>query len=151
MARNDIDVLKIKYNNAELELESIHKQIESIKGTICLKTQLLKELNQNNDARLLAKQKFTKKKAKLEHELMNARKHLAHANNIAMDCSSPEAKAEAEKWRIVTEHYEQRLKDIFQISGKSYNFIIHNHKITSIFYTSGWHMKFDFGVHMLKL
>lgn len=119
LSRNDIDVLKIKYNNAELELESIHKQIDSVKETICLKAQLLKELAQNNEARLQAKQKFTKKKSKLEHELINAKKHLVQASNIAMNCNSAEANAEVEKWKIVTEHYEQRLKDIFQISGNS--------------------------------
>lgn len=80
--------------------------------------------------RASAKQRFQRKRSKLEEEYYRTRTHLAQAENALLliaDGSDPnedklQHKKEIEKYKNLAMHYEKRLKDIEmikQIAGDS--------------------------------
>lgn len=84
----------------------------------------------NSEMRASAKQKFQRKRSKLEEEYYKTRTHLAQAENAllltAKNCDLNEEKLqhkkEVEKYKNLAMHYEKRLKDIEmvkQIAGDS--------------------------------
>ncbi|XP_046753334.1 kinesin-like protein costa [Diprion similis] len=107
------------------DLEGAHKRIEELQNTIQIKEQFIADMIKNSDARASAKQKFQRKRSKLEEEYYNTRTQLAQAENASLykDTEDKSAhKKEIELYKHMAIHYEKRLMDIEmikQIAGDS--------------------------------
>lgn len=107
------------------DLEGAHKRIEELQTTIQIKEQFIADMIKNSDARASAKQKFQRKRSKLEEEYYNTRTQLAQAENASLYKDSDEKSAhkkEIELYKNMAIHYEKRLMDIEmikQIAGDS--------------------------------
>lgn len=100
------------------DLEGAQKQIDELQYTIQIKEQLIENMIKNGDTRSYAKQKFQKKRTKLEGEYYKARTQAAQAESNMLHCHSsdkPKYKEEVEKYKSVAAYYEKRLKDIESI------------------------------------
>ncbi|XP_020294499.1 kinesin-like protein costa [Pseudomyrmex gracilis] len=106
-------------------LEGAHKRIEELQTTIKIKQRFIADMIKNSDTRTSAKQKFQRKRNKLEEEYYNTRTQLAQAENASMYKDSDEKsvyKKEIELMKNMAIHYEKRLLDIDmikQIAGDS--------------------------------
>ncbi|XP_046464809.1 kinesin-like protein costa [Neodiprion pinetum] len=107
------------------DLEGAHKRIEELQNTIQIKEQFIADMIKNSEARASAKQKFQRKRSKLEEEYYNTRTQLAQAENASLykDTEDKSAhKKEIELYKHMAIHYEKRLMDIEmikQIAGDS--------------------------------
>ncbi|XP_068081950.1 kinesin-like protein costa [Anabrus simplex] len=102
-----------------IDLEGAQKRIEELHCTIQLKEQLIQDLIKNSEMRASAKQRFRRKRSKLEGEYYKTCSQIAQAEHALMltddnDFSGEKERQrkEIEKYRSVAEHYEKRLKDI---------------------------------------
>ncbi|XP_021922452.1 kinesin-like protein costa isoform X2 [Zootermopsis nevadensis] len=113
-----------------IDLDGLHKRLEELQCTIQIKEQFIGDMIRNSEMRASAKQKFQRKRSKLEEEYYKTRTHLAQAENAllltAKNCDLNEEKLqhkkEVEKYKNLAIHYEKRLKDIEmvkQIAGDS--------------------------------
>ncbi|XP_012232354.1 kinesin-like protein costa [Linepithema humile] len=105
-------------------LDGAHKRIEELQTTIKIKQRFIADMIKNSDTRTNAKQKFQRKRSKLEEEYYNTRTQLAQAENASM--YNPDEKTvhkrEIELMKNMAIHYEKRLMDIDmikQIAGDS--------------------------------
>ncbi|XP_012253203.2 kinesin-like protein costa [Athalia rosae] len=107
------------------DLEGAHKRIEELQTTIQIKEQFIADMIKNSDARASAKQKFQRKRSKLEEEYYNTRTQLAQAENASLYKDTDDKsghKKEIELYKHMAIHYEKRLMDIEmikQIAGDS--------------------------------
>ncbi|XP_017839477.1 kinesin-like protein costa isoform X2 [Drosophila busckii] len=101
-----IEQLQKKLRKLLAEIEARQRQANEIEQTMQLKQNIITELVKNRDTRSHVKQRFNKKKAKLEAELEKAKKHLAKA------VMQNKEKCEVERWNTIIAHLEQRLKDL---------------------------------------
>ncbi|XP_072764070.1 kinesin-like protein costa [Anoplolepis gracilipes] len=105
-------------------LDGAHKRIEELQTTIKIKQRFIADMIKNSDTRTNAKQKFQRKRSKLEEEYYNTRTQLAQAENASM-YREPEEKShkkEIELMKNMAINYEKRLMDIDmikQIAGDS--------------------------------
>lgn len=104
-----IDNIQKKLRKLDTDIEARQRQIKEVEQTIQLKQNIITELVKNNDTRTTAKQRFNKKKGKLEGEYEKAKKQLAKAIVQGKD------KTEIERLRALTEHIDQRLQDLVSI------------------------------------
>ncbi|XP_029167969.1 kinesin-like protein costa [Nylanderia fulva] len=106
-------------------LDGAHKRIEELQATIKIKQRFIADMIKNSDTRTNAKQKFQRKRNKLEEEYYNTRTQLVQAENAFM-YKQPEEKTLHKKDIEVIKsnalHYEKRMLDIDmikQIAGDS--------------------------------
>lgn len=111
-----IEQVQKKMRKLHAEIEARQRQLKEIEQTMQLKQNIISELVKNRETRSHAKQRFHKKKAKLDAECEKAKKHLAKALVQGKD------KAEVERWGAIVAHIEQRLQDLSSmkhIAGES--------------------------------
>ncbi|PSN44964.1 Kinesin-like protein costa [Blattella germanica] len=113
-----------------LDLDGAHKRIEELQSTIRIKEQFIADMIKNSEMRASAKQRFQRKRSRLEEEYYKTRTHLAQAESAFLmtvedgDRSEEKLKhrKEIEKYKSLALHYEKRLHDIEmikQIAGDS--------------------------------
>lgn len=115
-ANGPVEQLQKKMRKLNAEIEARQRQLKEIEQTMQLKQNIISELVKNRETRSHAKQRFHKKKAKLDAECDKAKKHLAKALVQGKD------KAEIERWDAIIAHIEQRLQDLSSmkhIAGES--------------------------------
>lgn len=105
-------------------LDGAHKRIEELQTTIKIKQRFIADMIKNSDTRTSAKQRFQRKRSKLEEEYYNTRTQLAQAENASMykDPDEKTHKKEIELMKNIAIHYEKRMMDIDmikQIAGDS--------------------------------
>ncbi|XP_033156342.1 kinesin-like protein costa [Drosophila mauritiana] len=108
--------LQKKLRKLVAEIEGKQRQLREIEETIQVKQNIIAELVKNSDTRSHAKQKFHKKRAKLEAECEKAKKQLGKALVQGRDQS------EIERWTTIIGHLERRLEDLSSmkhIAGES--------------------------------
>lgn len=98
-----------KLRKVVADLEATQRQSKELEHTISLKQKLISDLIKNNDTRTSAKQRFNKKKSKLEAEYEKTKKHLSKAVVNGRD------RDEIERLKLLTSHIEQRLADLVSI------------------------------------
>jgi len=111
-----IEQVQKKMRKLHAEIEARQRQLKEIEQTMQLKQNIISELVKNRETRSHAKQRFHKKKAKLDAECEKAKKHLAKA------LVQGKEKAEIERWSAIVAHIEQRLEDLSSmkhIAGES--------------------------------
>lgn len=107
------------------DLDGAHKRIEELQTTIKIKQRFIADMIKNSDACVNAKQRFQRKRSKLEEEYYNTRTQLAQAENASVHKDSDDESAhkkEIELYKNMAIHYEKRLMDIDmikQIAGDS--------------------------------
>lgn len=107
------------------DLDGAHKRIEELQTTIKIKQRFIADMIKNSDACTSAKQRFNRKRSKLEEEYYNTRTQLAQAENASVKKDSNDDsshKKEIELYKNMAIHYEKRLMDIDmikQIAGDS--------------------------------
>ncbi|XP_011302870.1 kinesin-like protein costa [Fopius arisanus] len=105
------------------DLDGAQKRIGELETTIKIKEKFIADMIKNSEARSSAKQKFQRKRSKLEEQYYNTRTQLAHAeNSLYRDEEKTTHKREIELYKNMAIHYEQRLIDIEmmkQIAGDS--------------------------------
>ncbi|XP_014484187.1 PREDICTED: kinesin-like protein costa [Dinoponera quadriceps] len=107
------------------DLDGAQKRIEELQTTIKIKQRFIADMMKNSDARANAKQRFLRKRSKLQEEYYNTRTQLAQAENASTYKDSEEKSAhkkEIELYKNMAIHYEKRLMDIDmikQIAGDS--------------------------------
>ncbi|XP_063696540.1 kinesin-like protein costa [Culicoides brevitarsis] len=92
--------------NCQTNIEALKNQISEVEQTIKLKEKLISELTKNKDTRTTAKNRFNKKKAKLEAEYEKAKKQLARA------VTSSKHKSEIDRLKLETTQLEIKLRDM---------------------------------------
>lgn len=106
-------------------LDGAHKRIEELQTTIKIKQRFIADMIKNSDTRSSAKQRFQRKRSKLEEEYYNTRTQLAQAENASMYKeleNEKTSKKEIELMKNIAIHYEKRMMDIDmikQIAGDS--------------------------------
>lgn len=108
-------------------LDGAHKRIEELQTTIKIKQRFIADMIKNSDTRSSAKQRFQRKRSKLEEEYYNTRTQLAQAENASMykdpdDHDEKTCKKNIESIKNAAIHYEKKLMDIDmirQIAGDS--------------------------------
>lgn len=113
IANTEIKQKKIRQIIAELD--GARKQIDELQYTIQIKEQLIGNMLKNGDTKIYAKQKFQKKRTKLQEEYYKAKTQLAQAEKNLFHCRSDErteCKEEVEKCTKLAMYYEKRLRDI---------------------------------------
>lgn len=111
-----IEQMQKNLRKLHTEIEARQRQLKEIEQTMQLKQNIINELVKNRDSRSHAKQRFHKKKAKLDAECEKAKKHLAKA------LVQGKEKAEIERWSAIIAHIEHRLEDLSSmkhIAGES--------------------------------
>ncbi|EDW74617.1 uncharacterized protein Dwil_GK22018 [Drosophila willistoni] len=111
-----IEQLQKKLRKLHAEIEGRQRQLKEIEQTMQVKQNIISDLVKNSETRSHAKQKFNKKKAKLEGECDKAKKHLAKA------LVQGKEKSEIERWTAIIAHIDQRLEDLSSmknIAGES--------------------------------
>lgn len=104
-----LEALQNKLRKVMTDIEASQRQIKELENTIALKQKLISDLIKNNDTRTSAKQRFNKKKSKLEAEYEKVKKQLSKAVVNGKD------KIEIERLKLLTSHIEQRLQDLVSI------------------------------------
>lgn len=115
-------IKKIKFH-----LNLVYKQVEELQSTITAKEQCIDDMLQNCETRNNAKQKFQKKRSKIEDKYRNAEKEL---NYLCMhkDARDKAVAKEIEKYKNLLMRYEKKLQDtkiIKQLAGNSAKIVIH--------------------------
>lgn len=107
-------------------LDGTHKRMEELQTTIKLKQRFIADMIKNSDTRTSAKQKFQRKRNKLEEEYHITKTQLARAENSASCINSDEQqsahKKEIEVMKNIAMQYERQMMDIDmikQIAGDS--------------------------------
>jgi len=111
-----IEQLQKKLRKLVAEIEGKQRQLREIEQTIKVKQNIIAELVRNSDTRSHAKQRFHKKRAKLEAECDKAKKQLGKA--LVQGREQPEI----ERWTTIIAHLERRLEDLSSmkhIAGES--------------------------------
>lgn len=97
------------------EIDGARKQIDELQYTIQIKEQLIGNMLKNGDTRMYAKQKFQRKRTKLQEEYYKAKTQLAQAENNLLHCRPDDKqtlKDEVDKYMKLSMYYEKRLRDI---------------------------------------
>lgn len=89
-----------------MNIEAIESQIKELEQTIKLKDKLISQISKNSDTRATAKNRFNKKKAKLEACYEKAKRQLARA------VTSSKNQIEIERLKAETTKLEQKLRDL---------------------------------------
>ncbi|XP_017132869.1 kinesin-like protein costa [Drosophila elegans] len=111
-----IEQLQKKLRKLVAEIEGKQRQLREIEQTIQVKQNIIGELVKNSDTRSHAKQRFHKKRAKLEAECDKAKKQLGKA--LVQGREQPEI----ERCTTIIAHLERRLEDLSSmkhIAGES--------------------------------
>lgn len=111
----NIEIKQKQIRQIIAELDSARKQIEELQYTIQIKEQLIGNMLKNGDTRMYAKQKFQKKRTKLQEEYYKVKTQLAQAEKNLLHCRSEDRtslKEEVEKCSKLATYYEKRLRDI---------------------------------------
>ncbi|XP_067627997.1 kinesin-like protein costa isoform X2 [Eurosta solidaginis] len=111
-----IENIQKKLRKLDTDIDARQRQIQEVEQTMQLKQNIITELVKNSDTRSTAKQRFHKKKSKLETEYEKTKKQLAKAIVQGKD------KSEVERLRDLIPHIEQRLQDLASmkhIAGES--------------------------------
>ncbi|KAH8279470.1 hypothetical protein KR026_010858 [Drosophila bipectinata] len=109
VANSPMEQLQKKLRKLGAEIEGREKQLHEIQKTMKVKQNIIGELVKNSDTRSHAKQRFNKKRGKLEAECEKAKKHLGKALVQGRD------QAEIERWTSAIAHLERRLEDLSSI------------------------------------
>lgn len=109
VANSPIEQLQKKLRKLGAEIEGREKQLHEIQKTMKVKQNIIGELVKNSDTRSHAKQRFNKKRGKLEAECEKAKKQLGKALVQGRD------QTEIERWTSVIAHLERRLEDLSSI------------------------------------
>ncbi|KAH8372597.1 hypothetical protein KR009_000585 [Drosophila setifemur] len=115
-ANEPIEQLQKKLRKLRTEIEGRQRQLHEIQQTMQVKQNIIGDLLKNRDTRSHAKQRFHKKRAKLEAECDKAKKQLGKALVQGRDQS------EIERWTSMIAHLKRRLEDISSmkhIAGES--------------------------------
>lgn len=104
-----VEAIEKKLRKLDADIEARQKQIKEIEETMQLKQNIITELIKNSDTRTTAKQRFHKKRAKLEAEYEKSKKSLNKAMIQQRD------KSELDRLKAVITHMEQRLNDVTSI------------------------------------
>lgn len=115
-ANAPIEQLQKKLRKLAAEIEGRQRQLREIEQTIQVKRNIIGELVKNSDTRSHAKQRFHKKRGKLEAECDKAKKQLGKALVQGRE------QADIERWTAIIAHLERRLEDlnsIKHIAGES--------------------------------
>ncbi|XP_073811039.1 kinesin-like protein costa [Musca autumnalis] len=104
-----LEAMQKKIRKLDADIEARQKQIKEIEETMQLKQNIVTELIKNSDTRTTAKQRFHKKRAKLEAEYEKSKKALNKAMAQQRD------KSELDRLKSVINHLEQRLNDVTSI------------------------------------
>ncbi|KAI9583336.1 kinesin-like protein costa [Glossina fuscipes] len=104
-----LEHIQKKVRKLDIDIEARLRQIKEVEETMQLKQNIIMELVKNSDTRSTAKQKFHKKRAKLEAEYEKTKKSLTKAMVNGKD------KQECERLKAIMQHLEQRLKDVTSI------------------------------------
>ncbi|XP_017079124.1 kinesin-like protein costa [Drosophila eugracilis] len=105
-ANAPVEQLQKKLRKLVAEIEGKQRQLREIEQTIQVKQNIIGELVKNSDTRSHAKQRFHKKRAKLEAECDKAKKQLGKA--LVQGREQPEI----ERWTTIIAHLERRLEDL---------------------------------------
>lgn len=97
--------------NCQTNIEALKSQISEVDQTIKLKEKLIAELTKNKDTRTTAKNRFNKKKAKLEAEYEKAKKQLARA------VTSSKHKSEIDRLKLETTQLEEKLREMISMQS----------------------------------
>ncbi|CAD7012111.1 unnamed protein product [Ceratitis capitata] len=111
-----LDNVQKKLRKLDTDIEARQRQIQEVEQTMQLKQNIITELVKNSDTRSTAKQRFHKKKSKLEAEYEKTKKQLTKA------IVQGKEKSEVERLRALIAHIEQRLQDLASmkhIAGES--------------------------------
>lgn len=111
----NIEIKQKRIRQIISELDGARKQIEELQYTIQIKEQLIGNMLRNGDTRMYAKQKFQKKRTKLEEEYYKVKTQLAQVENNLLHCQleeKSELKEEVERCTKLAMYYEKRLRDI---------------------------------------
>ncbi|XP_053965215.1 kinesin-like protein costa [Anastrepha ludens] len=111
-----LENIQKKLRKLDTDIEARQNQIQEVEQTMQLKQNIITELVKNSDTRSTAKQRFHKKKSKLESEYEKTKKQLAKAIVQGKD------KSEVERLRSLIAHIEHRLQDLASmkhIAGES--------------------------------
>lgn len=111
----NIELKQKKIRQIIAELDGARKQIDELHYTIQIKEQLIGNMLKNGDIRTYAKQKFQKKRTKLQEEYYKAKTQLAQAENNLLHCQPEQkmsCKEEMEKYTKLAMYYEKRLRDV---------------------------------------
>ncbi|XP_036333543.1 kinesin-like protein costa [Rhagoletis pomonella] len=111
-----LENMQKKLRKLDTDIEARQCQIQEVEQTMQLKQNIITELVKNSDTRSTAKQRFHKKKSKLESEYEKTKKQLAKA------IVQGKEKSEVERLRALIAHIEQRLQDLASmkhIAGES--------------------------------
>lgn len=106
---SQLEIAQKKLRKAATDLEGTQRQIKELEQTITLKQKLMGDLIKNSDTRSVAKNRFNKKKHKLESEYEKTKKLLSKAVVGGKD------KGDIEKLKAMTSHLEKRLQDLVSI------------------------------------
>ncbi|XP_017049856.1 kinesin-like protein costa [Drosophila ficusphila] len=108
-ANAPIEQLQKKLRKLVAEIEGKQRQLREIEQTIQVKQNIIGELVKNSDTRSHVKQRFHKKRSKLEAECDKAKKQLGKALVQGREQS------EIERWTAIIAHLERRLEDLSSI------------------------------------
>ncbi|XP_061402435.1 kinesin-like protein costa [Musca vetustissima] len=108
-SNSPLEAIQKKLRKLDADIEARQKQIKEIEETMQLKQNIITELIKNSDTRTTAKQRFHKKRAKLEAEYEKTKKALNKATAQQRD------KTELDRLKAVINHLEQRLNDVTSI------------------------------------
>lgn len=97
--------------NCQTNIEALKNQLSEVEQTIKLKEKLITELTKNKDTRTTAKNRFNKKKSKLEAEYEKTKKQLARA------VTSSKHKSEIDRLKLETTHLEEKLREMISMQS----------------------------------
>lgn len=98
-----------KWQKVATDMEATTRQIRELEHTISLKQKLIAELVKSNDTRETAKQRFQRKRGKLEAEYEKVKKQLAKA------VAHGKSRSDVERLKGMTGELEKRLQDLASI------------------------------------
>ncbi|XP_061402427.1 kinesin-like protein costa [Musca vetustissima] len=103
------EAVEKKIRKLDANIEGRMKQIQELEKTIQLKQNIIMDLVETSDTRTTAKQRFNKKRHKLQEEYDKSKKSLSKALQQRKD------KREVERLKADVAHLEQRLNDVTSI------------------------------------
>ncbi|XP_073811799.1 kinesin-like protein costa [Musca autumnalis] len=103
------EAIEKKIRKLDANIEGRMKQIQELEKTIQLKQNIIMDLVETSDTRTTAKQRFNKKRHKLQEEYEKSKKSLSKALQQRKD------KRELERLKADVAHLEQRLNDVTSI------------------------------------
>lgn len=97
--------------NCQTNIEALKNQMSEVEQTIKLKEKLISDFTKNKDTRTTAKNRFNKKKAKLEAEYEKTKKLLARA------VTSSKHKSEIDRLKLETTQLEEKLREMISMQS----------------------------------